>query len=216
MNRDTGRTRPWYFWPLITFVVGLLLGWLIIGWWLWPVEWKNALPQDLAPRLQNQYLTMVAESYGANGNLQLAQDRLAGWPADELAVALGNTQEFLAATDAARAANVQLLASALSVSLGEAGVSGAGPLPTAEPVQPTPVPGGDGTAGLSLMRICTAFLWIVLVLAAIGFFIYLFMRWRAAQQGTGTSGRRRPGAFDPGPYRLHGVSSRLWLYQEQR
>ncbi len=184
MNRDTGRTRPWYFWPLITFVAGLLLGWLIIGWWLWPVEWKNALPQDLAPRLQNQYLTMVAESYAANGNLQLAQDRLAGWPTAELAVALGNTQEFLAATDAARAANVQLLASALSVSTGEAGVSGAGPLPTAEPVQPTPVPGGDGTAGLSLMRICTAFLWIVLVLAAIGFFIYLFMRWRAAQQGT--------------------------------
>jgi hypothetical protein len=184
MDRDTGRTRPWYFWPLITFVAGLLLGWLVIGWWLWPVEWRNALPQDLAPRLQNQYLTMVAESYAANGNVQLARDRLAGWPADELAVALGNTQENLAATDAARAANVQLLASALSLSTGGVGVSGAGPLPTAQSAQPTPVPGGDDAAGLSLLRICTAFLWIVLVLAAIAFFIYLFMRWRAAQQGT--------------------------------
>jgi hypothetical protein len=46
------------------------------------------------------------------------------------------------------------------------------------------VPDGDGAAGSSLIRICTAFLWIVLVLAAIVFFIYLFMRWRSAQQGT--------------------------------
>lgn len=182
MNREVENTRPRYFWPLIAFVVGLLLGWLVIGWGLWPVEWKNTLPQDLAPRLQNQYLIMVAESYAATGDLQLAQDRVADWPKDELAVALERTQQFLAGSDAARAADVQQLASALTLSMADA--SGAAPA-VAEPAQPAPAAAGADEAGrVSLTGICTAFLWIVLALAALAFFVYLFMRWRSAQQGT--------------------------------
>jgi hypothetical protein len=50
------RSRPMWFWPLVAFLVGLLIGWLVIGWALWPVTWKNTLPQDLRPAERDAYL----------------------------------------------------------------------------------------------------------------------------------------------------------------
>ena len=92
--------RPWYFWPLIAFVVGLLIGWLVIGWGLWPVTWTNALIQDLRPDLRNQYISMVADSYAQTGNLDQARGRLAGWSDEELARVIADAQEGLVARDA--------------------------------------------------------------------------------------------------------------------
>jgi LCP family protein required for cell wall assembly len=63
------------------FALGLLLGWLVIGWWLWPVSWSDALPVDLAPAEKQHYTRMAAESYAANGDAALASARLASWPA---------------------------------------------------------------------------------------------------------------------------------------
>lgn len=51
---------------LPSLVVGILLGLglgLLIGWWLWPVEWQNALLQDLNPEARANYLAAVAEAY---------------------------------------------------------------------------------------------------------------------------------------------------------
>ncbi len=83
MNRDRTSTRPWYFWPLSALLVGILIG-LIIGWGIWPVKWTNAYPQDLRAAERNEYLAMVAESYAANPNVELAQARLATWSAADL------------------------------------------------------------------------------------------------------------------------------------
>ncbi len=55
--------RPWYFWPLIAFIAGLLIGLVVLGWGVWPVTWTNATVQDLRPELRLQYVAMVAESY---------------------------------------------------------------------------------------------------------------------------------------------------------
>jgi hypothetical protein len=38
--------------PGLTFVAGLLLGWLVIGWWLWPVQWTNSNPWHLSSKHQ--------------------------------------------------------------------------------------------------------------------------------------------------------------------
>jgi hypothetical protein len=179
MHSDTGRARPWYFWAVIAFVVGLLFGWLVIGWGVWPVTWRNALPQDLRAEQKYDYLTMVAESYAANGDLQLAQSRVAGWPPEDLAKSLNAVQEKYASTNASIASNVQLLASALSVSQGAG--QAAAPVPTAVPAQGRAP--ADGTSRSSAATILTTLLWIILVIAAITFFAYLFLRWRAAQQG---------------------------------
>lgn len=54
------------------FVVGLLIGWLVIGWWLWPVEYVGAYPRDLVYEEEVEYLRMAIEAYQANGNTEKA------------------------------------------------------------------------------------------------------------------------------------------------
>lgn len=44
------------------FVLGLILGWFVIGWGLWPVVWQDAAPQHLRADLKEDYLRMVIDS----------------------------------------------------------------------------------------------------------------------------------------------------------
>ncbi len=59
----------------VVFVVGFLLGWVVMGWWLWPVQWKDAAPQHLHPDYQMDYLRMAIDSYKVNRNAALARQR---------------------------------------------------------------------------------------------------------------------------------------------
>jgi hypothetical protein len=61
----------------IGLVLGLLLG-LAIGWWWWPVEWKNATPVELRLDFKDDYLVWVAEQYDANRNAEWAITKLLG------------------------------------------------------------------------------------------------------------------------------------------
>jgi hypothetical protein len=44
-------------------VVGLILGWFVIGWGIWPVTWTDALPQHLNFQQKEEYLRMAIDSY---------------------------------------------------------------------------------------------------------------------------------------------------------
>ncbi|MCB8985477.1 MAG: hypothetical protein H6659_16735 [Ardenticatenaceae bacterium] len=79
------KRRPWL--PL-AFIGGLLLGWLGIGWWLWPVQWNNSTPAQMAPEFQRAYITAVAEAYALTGDAAQAQNRLSSWDDRELATTL--------------------------------------------------------------------------------------------------------------------------------
>ena len=179
--------RPWYFWPLIAFVVGLLIGWLVIGWGLWPVTWTNALVQDLRPDLRNQYIAMVADSYAQTGNLDQARGRLSGWPEEELAQVIADAQEVLVARDVAAARNVQSLAAAIGATA--AGASSGQGQPQAQPA-PAASSGASGAVS-RLGSVCTAAIFVVLAIAALVLLIYLFRRWRSAQAGE-SAGREEP------------------------
>jgi hypothetical protein len=61
---------------IISFVVGLLIGLVVLGWWLWPVEWTDAAPNDLRPEYQETYLRMAIDSYTLNQDAALAQQRI--------------------------------------------------------------------------------------------------------------------------------------------
>jgi hypothetical protein len=58
--------------PLVTgiagLVVGLLLGLMVLGWWLFPVQWYDAAPSDLHPEYQQLWLRMAIISYDATGD----------------------------------------------------------------------------------------------------------------------------------------------------
>ncbi|MFC1922125.1 hypothetical protein ACFLY4_02460 [Chloroflexota bacterium] len=62
---------------IISFVVGLLIGLVVLGWWLWPVQWTDAGPSDLRPEYQEIYLRMAIDSYTLNQDAAEAQQRIA-------------------------------------------------------------------------------------------------------------------------------------------
>ena len=82
---------------LITFCCGVLIGWLGIGWFLWPVQWADVAPVALAPAYRTDYLQMVANTYATDNNLDLAARRV---------TALGAQidQDYLGALEAAKSA----------------------------------------------------------------------------------------------------------------
>ena len=65
--------------PLIAGIIGLVIGTLfglvILGWWLFPVQWTDAIPADLTHNYQVDYLRMSIDSFAVNGDAALAQSR---------------------------------------------------------------------------------------------------------------------------------------------
>ena len=47
---------------IVCFAFGLFLGWIVIGWGIWPVQWQDATPQHLRADLKEDYLRMVIDS----------------------------------------------------------------------------------------------------------------------------------------------------------
>ena len=67
----------------LAFLVGLVLGWIVIGRWLWPAN-RNADPWDLRRQHQANYVSLVAEDYWRSKDALFAKDSLAGWDQEEL------------------------------------------------------------------------------------------------------------------------------------
>ncbi len=67
----------------LAFLVGLILGWIVIGRWLWPAN-RNADPWDLRRQHQANYVSLVAEDYWRSKDALFAKDSLAGWDQEEL------------------------------------------------------------------------------------------------------------------------------------
>lgn len=66
---------------LIAFVVGLIIGQTLFGWYLFPVEWTGAGPADLDQAEQDVYLQTIADAYSLQpGNTGLVTRALGTWP----------------------------------------------------------------------------------------------------------------------------------------
>jgi hypothetical protein len=62
---------------VVAFVVGVLFGWLAIGWGVWPVQWTDASFADLHPNFEQEYVRIVASAYAADFDEDLAAERVA-------------------------------------------------------------------------------------------------------------------------------------------
>jgi hypothetical protein len=66
--------------PLVTgilgFVIGLIIGFPVLGWGIWPVQWKDADASYLRQDLKAQYLCMIVDSYKINHDANLAAARI--------------------------------------------------------------------------------------------------------------------------------------------
>jgi len=61
---------------LLGLFIGLVLG-VLYGWLVQPVEYVDTAPDTLRADYHSDYVLMVAEAYGAEGDLELARVRLA-------------------------------------------------------------------------------------------------------------------------------------------
>jgi hypothetical protein len=61
---------------VIAFVLGAILGLVVLGWGLFPVRWTNTDPADLRPSEKEAYLQMIADSYALTGKSDVALARL--------------------------------------------------------------------------------------------------------------------------------------------
>jgi hypothetical protein len=95
------------------FAGGVIIGLVLLGWLLWPVQWKDAAPVDLHSGYRQIYLESVARIYEMDGNADNARQMLGGdsWSGDKLARDLN--QAFKKTTDPATQIRLAQLGSAL-------------------------------------------------------------------------------------------------------
>ncbi len=172
MTRILDLARRHVFGVLVAaFLVGSAFGLVILGWWVWPVQWTNATPADLDTAWQHVYLAMAAESYALTGDAVAARDRVAGLsgpavtPAQVAMELQEMVQERTAANDAPGAARLQALATAL----------GSPATPGTAPVTPR-----EAQPLLSrLLRVCGLVILVLVILAGLLLLVY-FLQSRTA------------------------------------
>jgi hypothetical protein len=62
---------------IASFVLGLVIGLVVLGWNVWPLQWTDAAVPNWAPDLQQDYLALTIQSYAATGDNAEAQRRWA-------------------------------------------------------------------------------------------------------------------------------------------
>ena len=126
------------------FLLGLFIGWFVIGWWLWPAGFGGLSPARLDRVSRQDYLALVADSYAQNGNLAVVQQRLQGFDLNEAASELDDlarrSDEFGLTAQAARMRN---LATVVRRDLLRTAAQ-----PTAAPKTTTAAPTAQPSAGL--------------------------------------------------------------------
>jgi len=158
------------------FVVGLIIGLVVLGWWLAPVQYTDAGPQHLSDVYKVQYVQMVADSFVLTGNIEQAKERMSklGDGADAaMELALKNTS----GVDNLRVSQLATVMGATAPTPGE----------------PTATPGGGGATGggsllQTLLPICAAGVLVVLLIGG-GAFVYF--RFLAIPKGKGPA-RAKP------------------------
>lgn len=124
------------------FLLGAIVGLVVLGWWLWPVQWTNADPADLRPIHKDAYIQLVADSYAVTNDRDaaLAEIQALKAPGDQditLSVRLNDLIDVrTAAGQIAKAERLRALASALN-------------LPQPSPGEPPVEPAAAGGSQLS-------------------------------------------------------------------
>lgn len=153
----------------IGFVAGLILGWFVIGWGIWPVKWTDAAPEHLRHDLKLEYLSMAVDSYVLNQDIELAKKRFAEF-GDEGEALLKEIEK----QKPQQAANIAAFRLAVT---GEATL----PVPTQAAggeVLPTEEAQPAGRSGASIVRSLLIVFCVAFVIILLGVAIFFFLRTR--------------------------------------
>jgi len=189
---------------LVAFIAGLIIGLVVLGWGLFPVQYTGADPSGLFPEYQAIYVRNAAELYAFDNNQEKLRSALGGWGGDAVACELAQTS--------IDPADQQRLIAAATIVNGTGCGSLTSPgaqatIPGAIPGATAVLPGAETTEGSS-GSLPTILLLLLLALLLLAVF-YVWNRRRALMQGasdedleyteSGASRKSaRPASFRPG------------------
>jgi hypothetical protein len=102
---------------ILSFIGGFLIGLVIFGWWLWPVQWQDAAPPDLQETYRETYLVTAARVLETNPNANVEQMLgLDTWSQEQLQRDL--TQAYESASDNETKQQLANLSQRLGVEIG--------------------------------------------------------------------------------------------------
>lgn len=168
------------------FLIGLLVGWIVLGWWLFPVSWTGATLQDVTSADKQMVLETIAEAYQADPNPAVALDRLQTLGSqEEIEQLMVDTVEQATANgDLATVNQINALAGGVGLA-----VPGA-------PAQPQTTPTGQESQGIDLGAVLRALLGLAVLLGGIALALWLLSKRRGT---TEESSLKRDEAFDESP-----------------
>ena len=151
---------------LIALIVGLVIG-LIFAWGIWPVQWTNGQPKDLAPEYKTTYIETTAIAYSTTGNVAIVNNAFRDWPEASNDICT----VWSTSTDPTAQAAIDSMVAVLQpgqncTSLGFAPPSGE-PLPPG--TEPAPPPTEEG--GTNIMVVLLLFLLLLVLVGAIYYVI---------------------------------------------
>jgi len=142
---------------VIGLIIGLVIGLPVLGWWLFPVQWKDADPSYLREDLKAQYFCMVIDSYKLTKNDATAISRLDSMGINALNYSAAvNKYHSEGCSYTSTDKTIIALTTKLSV-LPAVGVTQ--PVVKATPT-PTAAAKNNGTTGILLGLLCVLFLGI--------------------------------------------------------
>lgn len=129
-----------YLFIVVAFIVGLLIGWFVLGWGLAPVQYTGARPNDLRAEDQQMFVAAQAEAFALTQDSRAAIERLQtlGSQQHVAEVAAQVVQQADAAGDVVTADRIRAMAVALGLD-----VPAAAP-PAEQPAEP---PAADAQQG---------------------------------------------------------------------
>lgn len=108
-----------YLFLVIAFIVGLLIGWFVLGWGLAPVQWSGAQLQDLRSEDQQMFLAAQAEAFALTQDNRIAIERLQTLGAQDHVAGLAAqvVQQAEAAGDVVTADRVRAMSAAIGLTV---------------------------------------------------------------------------------------------------
>lgn len=195
--------------PAAAFLAGALFGWIVLGWWLAPVEWTDALPADLRSDARLDYVEMVAALHVRENDPELTRRRLESFqgPNGDLAavapiiaaISGARAEDPIAAQNAERlAADLRIVPRSAPGGVDPAAVEEAPDQTAAEDPAAVPAPSGDWRRGLAGLVIVAA--------GAVAALLFLGSRQAAPRSARRTKDRRAARAAGDRPGVTEGKS----------
>jgi hypothetical protein len=124
---------------LVAFIAGLIIGLVVLGWGLFPVQYTGADPSGLFPEYQAIYVRQAAELYAFDNNQDKLRAALGDWGGDQVACEL-------AASSVDQGDQARLIAAAAIINGQGCPQLGSAPVQTTPPAGATVPPGATAAA----------------------------------------------------------------------